>query len=95
MNSQAFSATIFISGETSSSEEPTSSSAENVKSEASGVSGGSTPGTALKMVAKKMIAGQVFWGPVMLPCFFTWNELLAGRGFNVNSNFDKLVFGGY
>jgi len=38
-------------GDISSSEEPASSSADNVKSEAQVVSGGSTPGTALKMPA--------------------------------------------
>ena len=35
------------------------------------------------MVAKKMVSGQMFWGPIMLPVFFTYNELLAGRGFEV------------
>ena len=41
----------YVLGDTSASSESDSSSASNVESEAPEVSGGSTPGTALKMPA--------------------------------------------
>lgn len=42
------------------------------------------------MIVKKMVSGQMFWGPVMLPVFFTYNELLAGRGFAVCVKLDEI-----
>merc|ERR1712227_95447 len=51
------------------------------------------PGTQLKQIAKKMVAGQFFWGPIMMPVFFTYNELLAGRGFEgVKARLDENYF---